>query len=148
MCHRRARVQDNHTSTKTSIASTRAAAAAKSKQLDYFDADEIAALLKILAKDRAHVRNDWRDVGMALHNSSNREAGFDLWKEWSRQDSSYDFAELQRQWQSFENGYEGKKLSVGSIYHWAKEDNPDQFHLIVKPKLQRIFDSDSRSRCA
>jgi putative DNA primase/helicase len=71
-----------------------------------------AALPYISAEDRVL----WIKIGMALKTYFG-EPGFDLWNEWSKTGSSYNFRSAQAAWRSFKvNG----RLSIGTIFYEAK----------------------------
>jgi hypothetical protein len=61
----------------------------------------------------------WVDVGMAL--SELGADGLALWDIWSRGSAKYSPGECDKKWKSFEPG---TGITLGSLYHWASEDNP------------------------
>lgn len=63
----------------------------------------------------------WLDVGMALHHATEgSEAGLKIFIDWSSKAANFDQDACRDKWTSFGN-YTGQKLSVGTIYHLAKE---------------------------
>ena len=84
-------------------------------------------LLNILSYDRADNRTHWINVGMCLKNISSNY--FYLWNEFSKRcPEKYDENECIKQWDSFN----GHGLNIGSLYHWAKEDNKETYKLIIQ----------------
>ena len=83
------------------------------------DAVTAERCLKSLKSSRADDYQQWLEVGMALHS-----AGCDVsvWDMWSRQSSKYQEDVCQSKWNSF-NG--DGKLTIASLVHWAKEDDPN-----------------------
>lgn len=81
---------------------------------DRTDKNIRVALAYIPAEDR----NLWIKIGMAIK-SHYGEPGFDVWNEWSKTGSSYDFRAAKAAWRSFKvNG----GLSIGSIFYEAKRN--------------------------
>eukprot|EP00952_Eustigmatos_sp_NYUAD-ZCMA_P010324 42384-Eustigmatos_ZCMA.PRE.1 len=71
-------------------------------------------------------RDDWRDMGMALHSMGPHLE--DLFVEWSQVDYGRDTSTECRQFfRSIKLRVGG--LTVGSIVHWAMTENPDGFKL-------------------
>lgn len=68
-------------------------------------------------------RDDWRNVGMALHHASDgAAAGFDLWCDWSRTALPLNVAsdrELKGQWRSFGRGADHNTITIGTLFHLA-----------------------------
>ncbi len=64
---------------------------------------EIAETLRDLPADWVHDRDQWREVGMALHHEyEGGQAGFDRWTEWSKQSpDKYDAKDQAAVWKSF-----------------------------------------------
>jgi len=93
----------------------------------------IKGLVSCLSRDRASEYSKWLSVGMCLHNIN--PDNFNLWCEFSRQDSGYDLKECETKWQSFKNDHGGAKLGKGSLYHWAKCDNNHKYYEVMKKHL-------------
>eukprot|EP01048_Picozoa_sp_COSAG05_P016587 COSAG05_NODE_2154_length_3465_cov_27.250149_3_plen_298_part_00 len=81
---------------------------------------------------------DWLDVGMALYNNGNNmnNKTLKLWEEFSKQcNEKYDEMICMNKWMTFsprENG-----LTIASIYHWLKQDNPEEHNKIeIKDTLE------------
>jgi hypothetical protein len=80
-----------------------------------------SALKSIPAKDR----DVWFKVGGALHDLANgdprwAEPARRLWDEWSRScPEKFDLARQETTWGSFGREYDGQRVTVATIYHWA-----------------------------
>lgn len=83
------------------------------------DTTRAAKALARLAPWRVDDYQAWINVGMALKQLS--EPGFGLWDQWSRGSSKYDERAMRAKWDSFEAG---KGITLGSLFHWAREDDP------------------------
>jgi len=77
-------------------------------------------LLARLLPRRCADYDEWVEVGMSL--SALGESGFTLWDTWSKGCvEKYHPGECSRKWESFTPG---DGITLGSLYHWAEEDNP------------------------
>src|SRR5271166_1405066 len=88
-------------------------------------------------------RDDWRDVGMALHDLAwsvvvdsggiTTDKGLDLWDEWSAKDPKqgrYKGREdLEKTWASFGRNTSGLRRTVASIYHAARANGWTYSHV-------------------
>lgn len=89
-------------------------------------------LLSCLTVERASNRDSWIKVGWALRNSGTNPELLEYWKEFSRKAPEYqneaDDA-CEREWSNMEPRPDdvSKKLTKGSLWHWAKKDNPEKF---------------------
>ena len=99
----------------------------------------IKGLVSCLSVERYTEYSKWLSVGMCLHNIDPNN--FDMWCEFSKQDSSYDYNECDNKWKSFKNDHGGAKLGKGSLYHWAKCDNNGKYYEVMteylKSKIER-----------
>lgn len=79
-------------------------------------------LVNLLSDKRAKNYSSWIEVGFCLHNID--ESLLELWIDFSRKSpSQFKEGECEKLWNKFK--YEG--LSIGSLYRWAKEDNPSEY---------------------
>jgi hypothetical protein len=78
-----------------------------------------AELLTRLDPRRCDDYFEWVNVGMAL--SELGETGFNLWDSWSQNSQKYKVGECAKKWKGFDPGH---GLTLGSLYHWAEEDDP------------------------
>lgn len=59
----------------------------------------------------------WVNVSLALYELG--EDGFNLWNEWSKQSKKYDPTACRERWDKMKP----RKISIGSLFYWAKEYN-------------------------
>lgn len=92
----------------------------KSASNDVIEA--VKNLMELLDPDRADDYYKWIQLGWCLHNIDN--SLLDVWDEFSKNCSGkYKSGECAKRWNSFRNeGY-----GLGSLFHWAKTDNPSGF---------------------
>lgn len=108
---------------------------------DNVNADEIKLILKDFVHAKDLTRNDWRAVGMILHNS-----GFSLddWKNWSKiDDPRYDESVCDSEWAGFKSAEElGDKtpVTVRTLFMLAKENG-------YKPKCSFVGTKSKISTC-
>ena len=84
--------------------------------------EEIMAVIGGLSAVRANSYSQWISVGMALKNGGYECA---VWEEWSRQSPKFREGECVKKWRSFEE--RDKPVTLGTLYHWLKEDNYELF---------------------
>lgn len=86
--------------------------------------------LAVISETRANSFTDWMQIGWALYNISNgSEDGLMMWLEFSsRCAEKFDEAECISKW----NKMEVRNITLGSLAHFAKEDNPVEFAKIVR----------------
>ena len=104
-------------------------------------------VLECLSVERADDFMPWMRVGWCLRNVDPSDEMFELWMEYSRKSDKFRESEVgkyQRQWlrgglQRID-GTTGLKL--GSLYKWARDDNPEKYKAIVEgnihTKIQKI----------
>lgn len=61
----------------------------------------------------------WISVGFACHNA---DVPLTVWDNWSKNSDKYKEGECPTKWKSFENNYDGRKLTWGSVVHYAKQN--------------------------
>jgi putative DNA primase/helicase len=66
--------------------------------------------------------DDWLHVGMALHWLRWGERGLQIFDEWSR-NAPEKYLEWQprKKWESFDRPYDGKPITIGTLFHMAKQ---------------------------
>lgn len=67
----------------------------------------------------------WLNVGMSLASLETEETNgfyFDLWDRWSRQSDKYDGSIMTKTWTGFLKPTSGRKLGVGSLIKWCKDE--------------------------
>jgi P4 family phage/plasmid primase-like protien len=94
------------------------------KKYDVVDNDEISQLLSMLKASRTDDYKEWIEVGMCLKNIN--ENNLNLWNEWSKQSYKYSEGSCERFWRDLKTVLI-RPLSMGSLYYWAKMDNPEEY---------------------
>jgi P4 family phage/plasmid primase-like protien len=79
--------------------------------------DVVLEALAALSPARAHDRDSWLQVGMALHAAG--DSYFEAWDSWSRSSSKYVEGECEKLWASFSRS---RGITVRSVLYWAKQD--------------------------
>lgn len=94
--------------------------------LPSYSENSIIELLELLSPDRAGDYNDWIKVGWAL-----KKAGVDIqvFKDWSRENSSTKFNRCDELWGSCKDYEDG--VSLGTIHYFAKLDNPKGYEAFI-----------------
>lgn len=88
------------------------------------------------AERRAGEYHDWINLAICLKNISNTDDSFRVWVNITRavdnthKKAHFTDAELRAKW-SLVRVDSSKKLSMGSLQHWAEEDNPDKRRAIL-----------------
>ena len=97
------------------------------------DIQKAKILCNMLNNKRAKDYSSWIEVGFCLHNID--DTLLEDWIEFSKKSSSFKQGECEKLWIKFK--YEG--LSIGSLYRWAKEDNPEAFSNFLLDELNDIL---------
>ena len=88
---------------------------------------------------RADSYDSWMRLGWCLHNISSSPEIFELWMEFSAKSPKFagnDIAKLRREWDiGMRKEGDGRRLTIRSLRHWAKEDNPEAFKTILEKDL-------------
>ena len=94
--------------------------------LPSYSENSIIELLELLSPDRAGDYNDWIKIGWAL-----KKAGVDIqvFKDWSRENSSTKFNRCEEIWNSSKDYEDG--VSLGTIHYFAKLDNPKGYEAFI-----------------
>jgi P4 family phage/plasmid primase-like protien len=98
--------------------------------MDFSDR-EIERLVYMLSLKRCDDYNEWLNVGICLRNIS-KDYLF-LWKKWSEQSEKFDNNACNEKWKGF-NKSTDKKLTIGSLLYWCKEDTRDQYDEFMKQR--------------
>lgn len=83
------------------------------------DVEKARQALERLNQWRCDEYQAWLEVGMTL--SELGTAGLSLWDSWSRRSQKYQEGVCSKKWTSFKPG---QGLALGSLIHWAEEDDP------------------------
>lgn len=93
-------------------------------------------LTGLLNRNRANNYSTWIEVGFCLHNID--ESLLEEWIEFSKKSpTSFKEGECEKLWVKFR--HEG--LSIGSLYRWAKEDNPEAYSNFLLNEIDDIIKS-------
>lgn len=74
----------------------------------------------------------WVRVGIACKTAG---VPFDVWDNWSSGGEKYNPSEMVNKWDNFANGYEGRKITWGSVVYWATlngYESPRRHHKPIK----------------
>jgi P4 family phage/plasmid primase-like protien len=116
-------------------------------KLDLTEADfeTVKALVFVLNKTRADNYNDWIRVGWCLHNlifyENDDRLYLDLWIEFSKQSPKYRSGECEMHWRKMHDD----GLRIGTLHKWAKEDNPQEYEIIVRKNITHLIYSCSHN---
>lgn len=102
------------------------------KASQHYNSD-IKLLLSCISSYRLHDYRLWLNLGIILY-SLNQP--FDLWNDLSKCNDKYDYYSCLSKWKSFKF----RKTSIGSLFSFAKTDNPGLFS-DIKSKLISINDT-------
>jgi P4 family phage/plasmid primase-like protien len=102
-----------------------------SNQEDIRTAKELCELLN---PNRANSYETWLNVGFCLHNVD--YCLLETWIEFSKlSPKNFKDGECDRLWESFRNN----NYSLGSMYRWAKEDNPEKYAEFLMTKVNEAI---------
>ena len=91
-------------------------------------------LLTIMNPSRADEYHDWMTLGWALYNiSRGSEEGLDVWLEFSKQSTKFNETKCIYEWSHMEDR---KKITLGTLKFFAKQDNPDAYSKYIYQKSQ------------
>jgi P4 family phage/plasmid primase-like protien len=114
----------------------------KQFQNTQYDVQQISNLLNILSPARCSDYQQWMEIGWCLYNINQNDIELlNLWIEFSKKDQKFKDGECEKAWgkmRGFNNN--GKKLGIGSLYYWAKNDNPDEYMVIKRKDIRYYID--------
>lgn len=92
--------------------------------------EKVKRFMNILSEQRASSYSDWMQIGWALYNITNgSNDGMMMWLEFSaRCADKFDEAYCISTWEKMER----RNMTIGTIQHYAKEDNPIEYTKIVR----------------
>jgi len=111
-----------------------------------YDIKQISQLLNILKDERAINHDSWIEVGWCLYNINCNDIDLlNLWKEFTiNKYPKYNNGSkrnCEREWNSMRGkSLTGKKLGIGSLYYWAKTDDPDAYMNIKRQDIHYYID--------
>lgn len=95
--------------------------------------DFVQKIVRLLSPARADNYQNWIRVGWCLRNIDYRL--IDSWVEFSKTSAKYQEGECERVW-----GYmRDDGLGIGTLYMWAKQDNPDALMELQKTDLSNLI---------
>lgn len=103
------------------------------KKFTLQDFEKVKLAILKLDKKRAIDYTSWLEVGIALYNNGDNlnNKTLKVWEEFSKHcNEKYDEMACYNKWNTFsprENG-----LTIATIFHWLKEDNPQEHKVITK----------------
>lgn len=97
------------------------------------DINKAKVLCSMLSTKRAREYGSWIEVGFCLHNID--ESLLEDWIDFSKKASGFKVGECEKLWVKFKND----GLSIGSLYRWAKEDNPNAYSEYLISELDNIL---------
>jgi P4 family phage/plasmid primase-like protien len=96
--------------------------------------EHIGKLVDILSPERANSYNDWIRVGWCLRNIDHRL--LDKWIEFSMKSPKFqDDNECRSMWRYMRDG----GIGVGTLYMWAKQDNPEEYKNIMQHDITTLI---------
>jgi len=98
------------------------------------DIEKLKIAVQHLDVKRAEDYKSWLDVGMALYNqgNNNNNQTLNIWNTFSEKSDKYSgIGGLFSKWNSFKESK--NPLTIKSIYHWLKTDNPEEFKKLCCP---------------
>ena len=95
--------------------------------------EHIAKLVDILSQDRSNSYSDWVRVGWCLRNIDYRL--LPKWIDFSQKSPKFVDGECDKLW----NYMRDDGLGIGTLYMWAKQDNPAEFKQIMDADINNLI---------
>jgi len=90
------------------------------------DVQTLKKIIHFLDPKRSDDRNDWMSVGWAIFNiTRGSDEGLDIWMDFSRKSPKFNQSRCIYEWTNMEDR---KKITLGTLKYFAKQDNPDQYY--------------------
>jgi len=124
----------------SSIIRAEAEVAFQDEDATYADLEMVKLITtQCLSARRAESYDGWMRVGWCLHNISTSPDLFDAWMIFSAKSPKFvenDIAKLRKDWDlGMRKQSDGRRLTIRSLRHWAREDNPEAFKEILEKDL-------------
>ncbi len=103
------------------------------RQNTYDDLNTIKQLVQILSPERASNYSDWIRLGWCLRTIDYRL--LDVWVSFSKKSNKFKDGECEKLW----NYMREDGLSIGTLYMWAKKDDPDAYKMIEKKDMNNLL---------
>lgn len=84
---------------------------------------------------RAKDFGSWIDLGLCLYNIWDDEKMMNKWADFSRRVDGFENTGIDvysKAWRSFQNKDAPRKIRMGTLYFWAREDNPQRYKAITE----------------
>lgn len=99
------------------------------KECDVTKIQMVEKLLDILSDERSDDRNQWMHIGWILFNILGKKQGYKLWCAFSQRcKDKFDEKSCTYEWNRMKKG----NLTIGSLKHLAKQDNPEEYNNVMK----------------
>jgi len=95
--------------------------------------EHVEKMIEILSEERANSYHDWIRVGWCLRNIDYRL--LPKWIEFSKKSSKFVDGECDRYW----NHMKDDGLGIGTLYMWAKQDNPEGYKEIMENDISNLI---------
>ncbi len=111
-----------------------------------YDIKQISKLINILAVERSNNHDLWMEVGWCLYNINPNDIELlNLWKEFSNKYQKYKDGtskrNCEREWSNMRGtNLGGKRLGIGSLYYWSKNDNYQEYTNIKREDIRYYID--------
>jgi P4 family phage/plasmid primase-like protien len=104
---------------------------------------DIERLVSMLNIDRSNDYDNWLQLGMCLHTIDKRN--LEIWDNWSKINKKYKKGECEKKWKSFKKQL-NRLLTIGSLIHWVKEDNLNEYKNYKRELQTRIIIKENKSK--
>lgn len=108
----------------------------------HYDTKQLSKLLSIMSNRRAEDYELWLDIGFCLYNINHNDIDLlNLWIEFSKRSNKFVDGGCEKRWSDMKgSNSNGEKLGIGSIYYWAKTDNPEEYMKIKREDIRYYID--------
>lgn len=95
--------------------------------------EHVAKIVDILSEERSNSYQEWIRVGWCLRNIDYRL--LTKWIDFSKKSPKFKEGECERLW----NHMKDDGLGIGTLYMWAKQDNPEAFRIILDNDISSLI---------
>jgi phage/plasmid-associated DNA primase len=96
-------------------------------------------LMKLISVSRTENYDDWLDIGWILFNiGDGSEEAFDIWVDFSSKTTKKNYFS-EKSCMYYWERMEKKNKTIGSLYHYAKQDSPEEYKKIQKKESDKLF---------
>lgn len=100
--------------------------------------EEAKTYLAMMSDVRAHERQSWIDIGMAIYAiSEGDDEGFDLFNDFSSSSPKYSEADCIYTWNSFKPG----NYTMATLVHFARQDSPEAYAAQKASRKKTIYEA-------